>query len=53
MTKLTVAFRNLANAPNNAAALVVASKETGLGVRVETTKCMVMSDTSMQDKKTT
>jgi len=53
VTKLTVAFRSLANAPNNAAALVVASKETGLEVRVETTKYMIMSDTSMQDRITT
>jgi len=53
VTRLTVAFRNLANAPNNAAALVVASKETGLEVHVEKTKYVVMSDTSMQDKITT
>jgi hypothetical protein len=38
VTKLAVAFRNLANAPNKAAALVVASKENGLEVRVEKTK---------------
>jgi hypothetical protein len=38
VTKLTVAVRSLANAPNNAAALLVASKETGLEVRVEKTK---------------
>jgi len=53
VTKLTVAFRNLANAPNNAAALIVASKETGLEVGVEKTKYMVMSDTIVQEKITT
>jgi hypothetical protein len=52
VTKLTVASRNLANAPNNAAASVVASKETGLEVCVGKTKYVVMSDTSMQDKIT-
>jgi hypothetical protein len=55
VTRLTVSFRSLANAPNNAEALLVASKETGLDVGVEKTKYMVMStiDTNMEDKITT
>jgi hypothetical protein len=53
VTKLPVASRNLANAPNNATGLVVASKESGLEVRVEKSECVVMSGTSMQDKITT
>jgi len=43
MTKLIVVFRNFANAPKNAEALVVASKGTALEINTDKTKYMVMS----------